>query len=375
MNYQYKNTTNNLVEESNQVNLFYSNSNTNLIDGEGLKAIDLFCGIGGFRLGLDKFNIKTVLSSDIDKYAKETYKANFGEYPLGDIYDIKIEEIPDFDILTAGFPCQPFSYAGKNKGFKDKTKGTLFFRILEILETKQPSMFLLENVKGLKSHDKGNTLETILYSLEKLGYNIYWKIISSLDFGVPQKRERWYCVGFKYQTYFEFPKGNKNHVSLRQIIDFNEKNEKLFLSEVEQNRIKYHFAKASNGERIKHDNSKYAPHTKKGKHGVFSFQKADGSLRFHIGDKSKTQIQEAFYCCLDTYSPTIIANRVPKLWDLGRKLSVKEAKRLQGFPEDFKFPVSNNQAYRQLGNSVTVPVVENILKSMIISYKLSKNEN
>src|SRR5690606_19901499 len=125
-------------------------------------------------------------------------------------------------------------------------------------------------------------------------------------------------------------------------------------------RIEFHFK--SNEERVQHDNSKYKPNTKKGKHGVFSYQKPDGALRFHIGDRAKTQIQEAFYACQETYAPTIIANRVPKLWDLQRKLSVLEAQRLQGYPDNFKFPVSDNQAYKQLGNSVAVPVVEAIIK-------------
>lgn len=330
-----------------------------------LKAIDLFSGIGGFRLAMDKLGIETVLSSDIDDNARKTYAANFGDYPEGDINDLNINEIPQFDILTAGFPCQPFSYAGKSEGFKDKTRGTLFFKILEILEAKKPSMFLLENVKGLKSHDKGRTLQTIISSLKNLDYDVHWTILSSLDFGVPQKRERWYCVGFKRKTFFEFPKGNDSNKTLRDIIDLSNDSKNLYLSSFEIERIQYHFDKAVNGERIQHDNSKYAPNTKKGKYGIYSYQKPDGSLRFHVGDKSKTQIQEAFYCCLDTYAPTIIANRVPKLWDIKRKLSVEEAKKLQGFPDDFIFPVSNNQAYKQLGNSVTIPVVEAILKSML----------
>ena len=123
---------------------------------------------------------------------------------------------------------------------------------------------------------------------------------------------------------------------------------------------------------MQHDNSKYAPNTKKGKYGVFSYQKPDGSLRFHVGDIAKTQIQEAFYACLDTYAPTIIAGRTPKLWDLERKLSVLEAKRLQGFPDDFIMPVSDNQAYKQLGNSVSVPIIKAIMKSMIAAYEQSK---
>ena len=141
------------------------------------------------------------------------------------------------------------------------------------------------------------------------------------------------------------------------------------LPQFELDRIYYHFATANPGDRVKHDSSKYAPNTKKGKYGVYSFQKPDGSLRFHVGDIAKTQIQEAFYSCLDTYASTIIANRTPKLWDIRRKLSVLEAKRLQGFPDDFKFPVSDAQAYHQLGNSVSVPIIKLIMSEMIHTYE------
>lgn len=329
------------------------------------KFIDLFAGIGGFRIGGQRNNGKCVFSSEWDKFAQQTYKSNFGEVPFGDITKIDADAIPNHDILFAGFPCQPFSYSGRNEGFKDKTRGTLFFDILRILEAKKPKMFLLENVKGLKSHNKGKTLETIMDSLAKLGYQLHWKILKSTDFGLPQMRERWYCVGSLKQIDFEFPEKSKEQVTLRSIIDENEDADKLKLTEFELKRINHHFYNVKeNYQRVEHDSSKYETNTKKGRHGVFSFQKKDGSLRFHVGDHAKTQIQEAFYCTLDTYSPTIIANRVPKLWDIGRKLSVLEAQRLQGFPDKYSFPVSDNQAYKQLGNSVSVPVIELIIKEM-----------
>ncbi|WP_179319971.1 DNA (cytosine-5-)-methyltransferase [Winogradskyella helgolandensis] len=328
-----------------------------------MRYIDLFCGIGGFRKAMEAVGGECVFSSDIDKFARETYKENFGDYPEGDITKISENDVPDFDILLGGFPCQPFSYSGRNEGFEDKTRGTLFFDILRILKNKRPKMFLLENVKGLKSHNGGETLKVIENSLIDLGYDIHWKILNSHDFGVPQKRERWYCVGFDKTIDFKFPVGNKKGSTLREIIDVNINDESLNITDFELERIKYHFNNAEEI-RVKHDSSKYNPNTKKGKHGVFSFQKPDGSLRFHVGDRSKTQIQEAFYSCLDTYACTIIANRVPKLWDIGRKLSVKEAARIQGFPDDFKFPVSNAQAYKQLGNAVVVTVVQEILKTM-----------
>jgi DNA (cytosine-5)-methyltransferase 1 len=219
----------------------------------------------------------------------------------------------------------------------------------------------------LVSHENGKTISTIRSILkDELHYDIHEAVLSSLDFGLPQKRERWYCVGFKKKTTFEFPAGEKKITTLRSIIDLNNHDPALALTQFEMDRIKYHFEHASEI-RVKHDNSKYEPNTKKGKYGVYSFQKPDGSLRFHVGDRAKTQIQEAFYSCLDSYASTIIANRTPKLWDIGRKLSMLESVRLQGFPDDFKIPVSNVQGYKQLGNSVSVPVLYEITKKILKS--------
>jgi DNA (cytosine-5)-methyltransferase 1 len=345
---------------------------------KNFRFIDLFAGIGGFHIAMHENGGKCVFASEIDKFARLTYEHNFKNispeifengYFNEDITDPNLDysKIPDFDILCAGFPCQPFSYAGKNEGFKDKTRGTLFFSILSILEAKRPQAFILENVKGLKSHDNGRTLETIIASLEKLGYKVKWEVLNSLKFGVPQKRERWYCVGFLIETDFSFPKGDNKIVPLSNIIEKDNDNPSLRLPKQEIERIEFHFNNLNGSPRVMHDNSQYAANTKKGKHGVYSYQKPDGSLRFHIGDFAKTQIQESFYCCLDTYAPTIIFNRVPKMWDLKRKLSVLESQRLQGFPDSFSFPVSDNQAYRQLGNSIALPVVREITK-IILKY-------
>lgn len=340
------------------------------------KFIDLFCGIGGFRKAFEDLGCECVFSSDIDKYAAETYYANYNEYPSGDITKINEKDIPEFDILLGGFPCQPFSFSGKNMGFEDETRGTLFFDIVRILKHHKPKMFLLENVKGLKSNNGGQTLKTIENTLISLGYNIEWKILDSLNFGVPQKRERWYCVGFDKSVDFEFPSGFNSKPVLKDIIiEEDNDNPTLKLTDFELDRIKHHFS--SSEIRVQHDNSKYAPNTKKGKYGVYSFQKPDGSLRFHVGDAAKTQIQEAFYSCVNTYACTIIANRTPKLWDIERKLSVREAARLQGFPDDFIFPVSDHQAYKQLGNSVVVPVIKEIGKNMLKYYNnyVYQNQN
>ena len=329
--------------------------------------IDLFAGIGGFRLAMQKFGGRCVFSSEWDDAAKQTYFENYGEVPFGDITKPETKDlIPQhFDVLCAGFPCQPFSYSGQKLGFKDKTKGTLFFDVCEILKEKKPQAFFLENVKGIVSHDHGKTIETIRSILtDELDYDIHECILCSLDFGLPQKRERWYCVGFKKGTMFTFPKGISKGATLRDIIDLDNHDPSLALPKFELDRIKYHFEHADEI-RVKHDNSKYAPNTKKGKYGVYSFQKPDGSLRFHVGDPAKTQIQEAFYSCLDSYASTIIANRTPKLWDIERKLSVRESARLQGFPDNFKIPVSAAQAYKQFGNSVSVPVLIEITRCMI----------
>lgn len=330
--------------------------------------IDLFAGIGGIRLGAQANGGVCVFSSEFDSFAQNTYSYNHGEYPFGDITKIQEANIPDHDFLLAGFPCQPFSYSGKCEGFEDKTRGTLFFDVLRILESKKPKFALLENVKGFRSHNKGQTMFIALKALEEAGYSPHWTILNSYDYGVPQYRERWYCVAIRKDleiSDFLFPDLIDRKTKLRDIINLSEDDRSLSITEFEKERIKYHFDNYKKKERVQHDNSMYKPHTKKGKHGVFSFSKADGSLRFHVGDAAKTQIQEAFYACLDTYAPTIIANRVPKLWDIQRKLSVTEALRLQGFPDEFNFRVSKAQAYKQLGNSVTVNVIEAIIEKII----------
>lgn len=342
-------------------------------ENDRLKFIDLFAGIGGFRIAGEKNGMECVFSSEIDKFACEVYSHNFGDIPQGDITKINAQDIPDFDVLFAGFPCQPFSYAGQLQGFEDEIRGTLFFDIIRIMKEKQPQMFLLENVKGLKSHDNGKTLETIVEHLKQLGYYVHWTVLNSLHFGVPQSRERWYCVGFKKDLAFKFPTPTNETVTLRDIIDWDENsNPSLKLSEFEMSRIDHHFSSCPLYSpvqiRVEHDNSKYDANTKKGKHGVFSYLKPDKTLRFHVGDFAKTQIQEAYYCNLDSFAPSIIAARSPKLWDLKRHLSDRECARLQGFPENFQLAHSSAQAKKQLGNSITVPVVSKIVENMISAH-------
>lgn len=345
-----------------------------------LTFIDLFCGIGGFRIAAERKGMKCVFSSDNDKFAQETYAHWHGERPVGDIMEFtqseySLNSIPKFDVMFAGFPCQPFSYAGKCEGFEDETRGTLFFHVAKILNHHKPKALVLENVKGLKSHNKGSTINTIRKTLTDLGYTLFDDIINSLHFGVPQHRERWFCVGIRNDLIdrafcYKLSKGDSSlRPQLKDILDdiSLDAAPELAIPRFEQERIQFHFenmASYADG-RVQHDNSKYKPDTKKGKHGVYSYLKPDKTLRFHIGDVAKTQIQEAYYVHSETYAPAIIANRRPKLWDVNRFLSVKECMRLQAFPEDLEFPVSNAQAFKQLGNSVCVKVVESVVSDML----------
>lgn len=308
--------------------------------------IDLFAGIGGFRLAFQKVGGKCVFSCEWDKYAKQTYEANFGDYPYGDIRNIVKSEIPDHDVLCAGFPCQPFSLAGVSKknslgrkhGFEDETQGTLFFEIKETLRIKRPKAFMLENVKNLLSHDKGKTFEIIRSSLEdQLGYTICWKIVDGARW-VPQHRERLFIVGFDpKQTAIskqdinipEGPDSDYQYPELKDIIKFNVDDHTLGPGTWETlQRHKAHHAKQGNG---------------------FGY----GIHRFPIKPGEITRTISARY---HKDGAEILIDQEN---DRPRKLTVKEAMQLQGFnPEKFLFPVSNTQAYKQIGNSVVVPAVQ-----------------
>ena len=337
-----------------------------------MKFIDLFAGVGGFRLALENLNNKCVFSSEINSNAQIVYNRNFDELPHGDIRTIAPEDIPDFDILTAGFPCQPFSLNGKKEGFKDETRGTLFFDIAEILKAKQPKMLLLENVKGIVTHDKGNTMKIICSSLAELGYTIHTKVLNTHDFGLPQNRERWYCVGFLNPIAFEFPIGDRKGSTLKDIVDPEHHDDALLFPEEENKRIDYHFKHYKKTPRVEHSNKHCNPDSKKGKFGIFSYLKPDNSLRFHTGDVAKSQIQDDYYVSLKGVAPTLIATRAPKIWDLRRHLSVLECQRLQAFPDDFNFSdVSIKIAKKQLGNAVTVKVVEEIAANLMKYYEAS----
>lgn len=297
--------------------------------------IDLFAGIGGIRLGFESVGGKCIFSSEWDKYAQDTYEANFGERPQGDITQIKPQTIPEHDILLAGFPCQAFSICGDRHGFLD-TRGTLFFNIEEILRIKLPYAFLLENVKNLKSHDKGRTFQTIISHLEDLGYYIYHTVLNSLDFGIPQKRERTLIVGFRDNINFAFPKPINIKPNLSSILENDSEVDKRYFASptIRKNRllkVKPNYPTPS----IWHEN----------KSGNISALEYSCALR-----------AGASYNYL-------LVNGI-------RRLTPKELLRLQGFPDDFKIVVPYTQIRKQTGNSVTVPVIEAVARQMIASIEL-----
>lgn len=298
--------------------------------------IDLFAGIGGMRIAFEKVGGECVFSSEWDKFAQQTYAANFDETPHGDITQVELAEVPRHDILIGGFPCQPFSHAGLKRGFED-TRGTLFFDVARIIDHRKPSMVLLENVKGFTTHDKGRTMAVVKETLEELGYNVFHKVLNAKDFGVPQNRERVFIVAINKKKMgsigFEYPFPKKVETKVGDILD-SKVDEKYTISNKlwagHKRRLKEHREKG-NGFGYSLFNSK-SPHT------------STISARYYK-DGSEILIEQK--------------NANP------RKLTPREAARLQGFPKKFKIPVSDNQAYKQFGNSVAVPVIHAIAKNMI----------
>lgn len=312
------------------------------------KFIDLFAGIGGIRMAFQNNGGKCVFSSEWDSFAKKTYEANFGEVPFGDITKISEQEIPDHDILVGGFPCQPFSLAGVSKkkslgrehGFLDKTQGTLFFDIARIIEHKLPKVFMLENVKNLVSHDKKKTFKVITETLEELGYSMHYKVLDARYY-VPQHRERIIIVGFKKSVFkgneqFQFPNPKKNELAIKDILE-EEVEEKYTLSDKLWNYLQEHKRK----------------HQAKGNGFGFGLTNIDGvsrtlSARYY---KDGSEIL------------------IPQEGKNPRRLTARECARLQGFPDKFVIPVSNNQAYKQFGNSVATPLIQAVAKSILKAIK------
>ena len=297
------------------------------------KFIDLFAGIGGIRIPFEELGGDCVFSSEWDKFSQQTYEANFKEIPHGDITKIDAKDIPKHDLLVGGFPCQAFSQAGLKKGFKD-TRGTMFFEIARILDHHKPKAFLLENVKGLRGHDKGNTFKTIGGILNELGYQtLESEVLNAKHFGLPQNRERIFIVGFKKNVNFQFPVPPKTTTRLggilqRKVADKYTISDKLWAGA--QSRKQKHLAKG---------------------YGFgYSLFKRDAEYTSTI---SARYYKDGSEILIDQ------KNKNP------RKLTPLEASRLQGFPEDFIIPVSDSQAFKQFGNAVPVSVIRAVAKQMI----------
>jgi len=312
----------------------------NEVDNSKFTFIDLFAGIGGIRIPFQELGGKCVFTSEWDKFAQKTYKINFGDEPRGDITKIDAEQIDDFDILLAGFPCQPFSQAGLKKGFSD-TRGTLFFEIERILKEKKPKAFLLENVKQLKGHDKGRTLKVILEHLDALNYYVKPEILRAGDFGVPQNRERIYIVGLSKERFdinqdyeFIFPDPTHKKTRLGDILE-------PYVDE------KYTISDAlwEGHQRRKKE------HQEKGNGFGYSLFNAESEYVNTISARYYKDGSEILIDQGDGKNP--------------RKLKPRECARLQGFPEKFIITVSDTQAYKQFGNSVAVPVVHAIAEKMV----------
>jgi len=412
-----------------------------------IRFVDLFAGIGGIRLGFEKalseFGLKSecVLSSEIDEKAKETYFLNFGEMPEGDIYSIK--NFPKFDFLLAGFPCQPFSYAGKQKGFGD-TRGTLFFEIERLIELHRPKGFLLENVRGLTTHDKGRTIETIKNKLEKLGYGVQVLLLNSSDFNVPQNRVRVYIVGIegalpkltiqsskgatdshKYKNLKEslknkflldpivvrdileedpdkrfdcsksFEKRMKLVLKLKKmsingvrLIDFRNGNsihswelgikgdcspdEIKFMNELILNRRKKHFGAHQDGKNLSKEQIKtFFKHPNLDKIITSLVNKRYLRLRDGLYNPVSGNMSFEVFKFLDpdSISITLVRSDAHKLGIFHngrmRRLTPRECARLQGYPDDFIYNPSDSHAYKQFGNSVSVPVIKSIIVDLL----------
>lgn len=324
-----------------------------------MNSIDLFAGIGGIRLGFEQAfgdKLKTVFVSEWDKNAQTTYKANFeDEFEIsGDITKINEFDVPSFDICLAGFPCQAFSLAGQRKGFNDDYKGisrgTLFFDVARICALHKPKMIFCENVKGLTIHDKGRTFNIIKRTLEELGYTVHEKVLNSRNFGVPQNRERIYIVAFRNDidsTCFSFPEATDSSKTIKDIIEKEPVSAKYYLSDVYVETLRRHRAR----------------HEAKGNGFGYEIRDWDGIAgaivcggmgreRNLLIDKRQTNL-------------TPVTHIKGKVNEEGiRKMTPREWARLQGYPDTYRLPLSDVHIYKQLGNSVSVPVIKAIAQSV-----------
>lgn len=299
--------------------------------------IDLFAGIGGIRLGFEHVGGKCVFSSEFDEDACKTYEANFGEHPAGDITKIEAKDIPDFDILLGGFPCQAFSIIGKKEGFANETCGTLFFDIERILKEKRPRAFMLENVRNLTAHDGGNTFRVIREHLEALGYTVYAKVLNALDYGVPQKRERIIIVGFREFTLFSYPEPVP--VYKRKTL------EDILEKDVDKKYYVKESIRDSRRARLKDPNYPKP---------YISHENMAGSITPHPYSAALRAGASANYILINDE----------------RRPTEREMLRIQGFPDNFKVVVPYGKIRHQCGNSVAVPVIKAVAEQMMIAMNI-----
>lgn len=317
-----------------------------------IKFIDLFSGIGGFRIALESIGCMCVFSSEIDVAARETYKSNFNEYPSGDIFEISSEEIPEHDILCAGFPCQPFSIAGRRLGFED-ARGTLFFEVARIIRDKRPKAFILENVAGLVSHDNGMTLKVMEEILSNLGYNIEWNLLNAKHYGIPQNRNRWYCVGVD-KNYREinlhdvFPKKVELNYTLKDILN-SKASEETKVSDIAIKNIKKHINEYIN----KIDSNGY---------------NNEPIIANNIRPSKVSFSSNGISPCLTAKMGTG-GNNIPVIVGSYRKFTTDECLKIMGFPDNYVIRPNYSQSYKQIGNSVVVPIIKKIAENLIVKIR------
>ncbi len=320
-----------------------------------IKFIDLFAGIGGFRLGLESIGAECVFSCEIDDHACEMYELNFGENPKCDITKLDAKIIPDFDILCAGFPCQAFSICGKQKGFYDETRGTLFFDICRILEEKKPKAFILENVSNLEKHDSGKTLTVMLSALSELGYSVSYKVLNAKDFGVPQNRERIIIVGNKNGINFDFTKLETNKVSSMK--PFLDKNADFEILPADS----YTLLDDSLIKRQPKSGLIFCGYRNKKIRTIGVRPGTEHLSRVH---KQPNRIYDA-----NGIHPTIASQESSgryfiKDGDIVRKLTIKECYRFMGFPDNYKLTGRNANLYARVGNAICVNMVKSVAKEI-----------
>ena len=318
------------------------------------KMIDLFAGIGGIRIAFESNGAECVASSEIDKYACKTYEMNFGEKPLGDITKIKPEDLPEFDIITAGFPCQPFSLGGLRKGFED-TRGTLFFEVARLIRARRPKAFFLENVEGLVNHDGGKTLQVIESVLKELGYNFQWKVMNACDYGTPQNRKRWYCVGFREDLKIGFESQEGQYDA---IYKFPEKCELRYkVNDVLEQRVDgcYKVTDTCRKNIMSYVNIYKNSHRYNSKNALLANEIRPSRCNFRS----------------DGISPCLTAkmgtggNNVPVYVEEMRKLTERECLSIMGFPSWYKIEKNTMHSYKQIGNSVVDTIINDLAEEMI----------